>query len=124
MANSKKIYNKPRQTDRRKELRSNLTPAEAALWQMLKNSQLLGRKFRRQHGISCYIVDFCCREERLIIELDGEVHNDPLRAEYDSIRDAQLRALNYKVLHFENKHVFRHPEGVLQIIISSFSKTH
>lgn len=123
MVNSRKIYNRPKQRDRRKELRSHLTPAEAALWQMLKNSQLKDRKFRRQHGISCYIVDFCCPAENLIIELDGEVHNDPQQAEYDRERDVCLQQLGFKILRFENKQVFRHAEAVLHIIASTFSKT-
>ncbi|MFI5384261.1 MAG: endonuclease domain-containing protein [Methanosarcina thermophila] len=59
---------------RRKELRENLTPAEAALWNVLKSSQFKNRKFRRQHSIGKYIVDFYCPAEKLIIELDGAVH--------------------------------------------------
>ena len=56
---------------KRKKLRNNLTPAEAALWNLLKNSQLEGRKFRRQHSVGFYILDFYCPSERMAIELDG-----------------------------------------------------
>ena len=76
--------------DRRKDLRNNLTPAEATLWKYLKGSTLKDRKFRRQHSIGNYIVDFYCPEEKLIIELDGEVHNDPMQAVYDAERSEWL----------------------------------
>ena len=58
----------------RKELRSNLTPAEAKLWTYLKNKKLGGRRFRRQHSVGGYILDFYCPTEKLAIELDGQGH--------------------------------------------------
>jgi len=97
-----------------------MTPAEAALWQLLKNSQLHGRKFRRQQGVGCYIVDFCCPAEFLVVELDGEVHNNPVQGEHDVQRDAQLRALGFTVLRFENKEVFQNTEAVLRTIADAF----
>ena len=72
MAYSRIIYSKAKQTARRKELRKVMTSAEARLWTILRNRQLQGRRFRRQHGIGKYIVDFCCPSESLVIELDGE----------------------------------------------------
>lgn len=69
-----KLYNKQEFKNVRKKLRNNLTPAEASLWNYLKEGQLLGRKFRRQSSIGKYIVDFYCPKEKLAIELDGEVH--------------------------------------------------
>jgi len=65
------IHNVPESNDRRKELRENLTAAEALLWLNLKGRRLNGKKFRRQHSIGPYIVDFFCPESRLAIELDG-----------------------------------------------------
>jgi very-short-patch-repair endonuclease len=120
MQNPHKVFNRPKQLLRRRELRNNLTPAEAALWELLKNSQLQGRKFRRQHGIEQFIVDFCCRTEYLIIELDGEVHNNPGQAEHDMMRDARLRELGFRILRFENREVFENTEAVLEMIISMF----
>ena len=76
--------------DIRRELRSNMTTAEATLWKVLKNGSLQNRKFRRQHSIGKYIVDFYCPAEQLIIELDGEVHNDPMRSSADAERDQNL----------------------------------
>ncbi len=117
---SDKVFNRPQQLLRRRELRGHLTPAEAALWDLLKNSKLQGRKFRRQHGIEHFIVDFCCRSENLVIELDGEVHNDPMQTEYDAIRDARLREMGFKILRFENKEVFQNSEAVLYMIAAMF----
>ena len=90
----------------RKDLRSNLTPAEARLWGILKNKQLQGRKFRRQHSIDNFIVDFYCPHEKLVIELDGEVHNNILAERKDSERDIKLKNYGITVLRFENKMIF------------------
>lgn len=110
---NKKIINRSYLRDTRKKLRKNLTPAEAAMWKMLQNKQLNGKKFRRQVSIENYIVDFYCAEARLIIELDGEVHNHPAIAENDQYRDERLRDLGYTVLRFENKDVFNMPDWVM-----------
>ncbi len=105
----------------RKELRKNLTPAEAFLWNHLKSRKLEGRRFTKQHSIGNYIVDFYCASEKLIIELDGEVHNNETAAEYDLKRTQYLNALGYNVLRFENKMVFDFLPSVLQEIIANFS---
>ena len=107
--------------ERRRELRKNLTPAEAYLWSVLKNKNLEGRKFRRQQSIENYIVDFCCPLEKLIIELDGEVHNDIGQIEYDYKRDSRLTELGYAILRFENKMVFEQLDNVLAEIKSKFT---
>jgi very-short-patch-repair endonuclease len=104
----------------RKALRSHLTPAEAKLWTLLKQSQLDGRKFRRQHSVGNYILDFYCPSERLGIELDGEVHNGIVAQEYDRERDLFLLHVGINVLRFENKLVFQQTEGVLLEIKSHF----
>ena len=108
--------------DRRKELRNNHTPAEEFLWQYLKSSRLKGRKFRRQESIDNYIVDFYCPAEKLIVELDGDVHSDPAQAKYDRERDQLLRDLGNKVLRFENDRVFGDVRGVLAVIEGSFDQ--
>lgn len=118
----KKINNLSYLKDRRKELRNNLTPAEAALWNILKNSQLKEKKFRRQHSVENYIVDFCCPSERLIIELDGQVHFNPGAALNDEERDNRLAEFGYKVLRFENKLVFNSPEWVIAEIEKHFKQ--
>ncbi len=104
----------------RKELRHHLTPAEAKLWTLLKQSQLDGRKFRRQHSVGYYILDFYCPSERLAVELDGAVHDSESAQEYDRERDMFLGYYRIKVLRFENKLVFQQTEAVLMEIKNSF----
>ncbi|MEY4590457.1 MAG: hypothetical protein RL497_2533 [Pseudomonadota bacterium] len=104
----------------RKQLRNNLTPAEAKLWTHLKQSQLEGRKFRRQHSIGFYILDFYCPSERLAIELDGAAHDSAHAQEYDRERGLFLEYFGIKVLRFENKWVFQQTEGVLMHIKNHF----
>ncbi|MFA0962936.1 endonuclease domain-containing protein [Roseivirga sp. BDSF3-8] len=110
------MRNLPHLKKRRQELRNNATAAEATLWTLLRKRQVLGLKFRRQYSIYNYIVDFCCVEKKLIIELDGEVHNDPIINTNDYHRDQKLKALGYTVLRFENDTVYLHPEGIVEAI--------
>jgi len=117
------INNVPYLKDRRKDLRNNPTPAEKRLWKALKGSALKNRKFRRQHSIENYIVDFYCPEEKLVIELDGEIHNDPMQSQNDFERDQRLTELGNKVLRFENNLIFNNLEGVLDLIESHFTPT-
>lgn len=86
--------------DRRKELRKSLTPAEATLWKSLQRKQLKTRKFRRQHSINNFIVDFYCASEKLIVELDGAVHLDFAQQNYDHERTKILENLGFKVIRF------------------------
>ena len=104
----------------RKELRSNPTSAESVLWKLLRKSQLDGRKFRRQHSVGNYILDFFCPAEKLAIELDGKGHNETDQTEYDSERDNILTATGIKVLRFENRIVFENPELLLNDIKKNF----
>src|SRR2546423_2273120 len=69
-----KIHNMPERKEFRIRLRKNLTSAEATMWKILKSSKFEGRKFRRQHSVGKYVLDFYCPAERLAIELDGEAH--------------------------------------------------
>jgi len=107
-------------TDRRKSLRNNLTPAEAKLWTVLKNSAFKDRKFRRQHSIENYIVDFYCPSEKLIIELDGQVHFNTDQMAHDAERDKRLTELGNKILRFENRMVFVALDEVLAEIERNF----
>ena len=115
-----RVHNKTYLGERRKKLRRNLTPAEATLWLALKNSKLAGRKFRRQHSVGNYILDFYCDSERLAVELDGEVHRTEQAAEYDHQRKLYLNGLGIKVIRFENFLVFDELEYVLYRIESFF----
>ncbi len=117
---NKKIHNKKHLEPYRTELRRNLTSAEAYLWKQLQQRKLDGRKFRRQHSIENFIVDFYCPEERLIIELDGQVHFNPSAQENDKIRTKRLEELGFKVIRFENNMVFDNLQSVLQEIKDNF----
>ena len=100
------IYNRPVLKSRRKELRNNSTPAEKQLWRLLQQSNLGGYKFRRQHSVGSYILDFYCAEEKLAIELDGDSHFTDDAMVYDRERTAYLNALDIKVLRFLNTDVY------------------
>ena len=114
------IHNIRKFKDRRSTLRHNATSAEKYLWQSLRANKLLGRKFRRQHGIASYIVDFYCPSEKLIIELDGKVHNHPDQVIYDRRRDAFLKKLGFKILRIDNELVFSNIREVMRLIVLKF----
>lgn len=106
----------------RKKLRNNSTSAEATLWNLLKNKKLEGRKFRRQHSLGNFIVDFYCSSENLIIELDGNPHGEYIQIERDEVRDRFLESFGYKIIRFENRFVFQDPDLVLAEITKNFKK--
>ncbi len=106
----------------RKELRKNPTKAESQLWKALQKSQLEGTKFRRQHSIVNYIVDFYSVKEKLIVELDGKVHDNFINEEYDRKRTEYLESLGFTVLRFENYLVFEQLDMVLEAIKAEFKE--
>jgi very-short-patch-repair endonuclease len=107
----------------RRHLRHSLTPAEATLWKALQGSKLAGKKFRRQHSIGKYVVDFYCPECKLAVELDGEKHFNSMASEYDLRRTEFLSRYSIRVLRFENRAVFEHPDGVLEAIRKHLTMT-
>lgn len=96
-----------------RELRLRTTEAEQRLWCLLRNRQLRGKKFRRQHAIANYVVDFYCSECKLAIELDGNFHVDEAAREYDKSRTALLNELGIAVMRFWNEEVISDPGSVL-----------
>lgn len=114
------INNKKELLARRKNLRNNSTTAEAALWKILKGKKL-GRKFRRQHSVGYYILDFYCPAERLAIELDGAQHFTEEGRKKDAVRTEYLNSLNIRVVRFENVEVFQNAQGVLDEIRGHFT---
>ena len=106
----------PQLKERRRQLRNSLTPAEALLWKNLQRSQVGGRKFRRQHSVGSYIVDFYCPACRLAVELDGQGHFESARSECDVKRMGFLEQQGIRVLRFENRQVFESLEEVLTTI--------
>lgn len=102
---------------RAKELRQQMTPAEKALWQRLRRKQLNGLKFRRQHPLGPFIADFYCGAHRLVIEIDGGVHD--AQAERDQARTEQFEAYGYHVIRFTNAQIEQDIEAVLAEIIAA-----
>ena len=115
-----KINNLPHLKSLRKNLRNNLTSAEAKFWKVIQNNNFEGRKFRRQHSIGKYILDFYCPSEKLAIELDGEIHFNDAARDYDRERRLYLQNCGIRVLRFENKLVFQDLEWVLGVVKSNF----
>ena len=107
------VMNRLRLKPYRKHLRTYGTSAEAALWKLLKNRQVDGLKFRRQHSIDSYIVDFFCPELKLAIELDGQDHIHSIIDPYDCERtDYLAHTVGIHIIRFENYIVFQRPEEI------------
>jgi very-short-patch-repair endonuclease len=102
--------------EKAKVLRKSETGAEELLWKQLKSKQFYGFKFRRQHPISQFIVDFYCHELKLVIEVDGEIHNKSENKEYDENRTFELEKFELKVLRFTNYEVENYIDKVLSTI--------
>ena len=98
------------------ELRNAATHAEKVLWQHLKGKKMLGFKFRRQHAVDQFILDFFCYEALLAIEVDGEVHNDASQAERDDERTKLLNSFGITVLRFTNEQVENNINSVVKEI--------
>jgi very-short-patch-repair endonuclease len=98
-----------------RRLRRDMTDAEQLLWRHLRNRELLGHKFRRQHAIGGYIVDFVCIEARLIVEADGGQHVDD--SDKDAERTRRLEEIGYRVMRFWNDDVLLRVEDVLEAVI-------
>ena len=98
------------------ELRRKMTKAEKVLWERLKEKKLDGYKFRRQHPILRFIVDYYCHTEKLIIELDGEVHEEEHQKQYDEERTKILTECGMKVIRFRNEEIFNEIESVIERI--------
>ena len=102
---------------RSKQLRQQMTPEEKILWEQLRRNNLKGLHFRRQQIIDGFIVDFYCHQARLVIEVDGEIHNQQL--EFDQERDQILSARGLKILRVTNQEIKNNLQEVLNKIIDS-----
>ena len=97
-------------------LRRNETKAEKLLWEKLRNNQLEGLKFRRQHPVNIYIADFYCHKFKLMIELDGDYHNQEEQKQKDEVRTEVLRLNGLKIIRFKNEEVEQDINQVLTTI--------
>lgn len=98
------------------DLRKSMTPAEKVLWERLRNRQVKGFRFRRQHALKDFIVDFFCYEALLVIEVDGSVHDDIKQSERDEQRTLILNRLGIREIRFTNHEVINHTDQVLKKI--------
>ena len=110
---------KPETFEAARILRIRMTPAEKLLWERLRNKQLNNLKFRRQHPIHFYIADFYCHEKKLVVELDGKIHEKPENLEWDKNRTAVMNDYDIKVIRFTNEEVIGEIEKVLLKIAES-----
>ena len=106
-----------------KKLRKKQTPAEALLWKILRSHKLDGLKFRRQHPLSRFIVDFYCHSLLLVVEVDGDIHLLKEVRQYDMKREERLKSLGLTVIRFTNEQVFTEPEVILEAILK-LKRTH
>lgn len=101
-----------------RELRQSATKAEKILWEYLRNRNLDGLKFRRQHPIDKFIADFYCHQKKLVVELDGAVHDDNMNAQYDEARTYELKGSGIKVIRFRNCEV----ENSISFVLNEIRK--
>ena len=105
-----------------KMLRKNMTEQEKVLWNLLRNNQFYGLKFRRQVPIGNYVADFVCEMHNVIIELDGGQHNEPENIEKDKQRTDFLESKGYKIIRFWNNEIDNNLEGACEVIYRTIFK--
>jgi len=103
--------------EKAKILRKSETNAEKILWERLRNKQVLGLKFRRQHPIDIFIVDFYCHQIKLVVEVDGKIHLKLENREYDQNREEELRNYGIKIIRFTNQEIKKDVNNVIKRII-------
>lgn len=111
-------------TRRARKMRRAPTDAEQRLWYFLRNRQLGGYKFRRQHPLGHYIVDFICIKARLIVELDGGQHAEVKQRRRDEARTRYFESRGFRVMRFWNHDVLKNTESVLEAILDALDTPH
>ncbi|MEN2281302.1 endonuclease domain-containing protein [Algoriphagus sp. SE2] len=109
---------------RARELRKIMTPAEKVLWEKLRGKSLHKYKFRRQHPISRFIVDFYCHELRLVVEVDGAIHDSLENQEYDLGRTYELNEFSISVVRIPNKVILENCHDAVQVILNFIESNH
>jgi type I restriction enzyme M protein len=105
--------------DKARELRRKQTPGESLMWELLRDRRFMNLKFRRQHQVGDYIVDFYCDERKLAVELDGPIHSEAEQVKHDETRDAYLQSIGLTVLRFKNDDFLSDTDQVLQRIAAA-----
>src|ERR1700678_4045049 len=110
------FYSRESETDKRRQLRGTMPDAEVILWSRLKGRQLLGCKFRRQHSVGAFVMDFYSPEIRLAIELDGDSHYQEGAKEYDQERTQFIERFGIRIVRVLNSDVHENLDGILEMI--------
>ncbi|MUP38554.1 endonuclease domain-containing protein [Labilibaculum euxinus] len=111
------FYNaKPHIFEKAKYLRENMTLAELKLWELTKEKKIRGLRFRAQHPIDIFIADFYCHSLKLVIEIDGGIHQSSEQKEYDIGREAEINHWGIKVIRFTNDEILKEIDKVIDII--------
>jgi very-short-patch-repair endonuclease len=110
------------ETDRSRTLHRGETPAERALWRRLRGRAIGGAKFVRQAPIGPYFADFGCREQKLVVEVDGATHSTALELSRDALRESFLSAHGYRVVRFANDDIYRNLNGVVDTILAAIER--
>lgn len=117
------FYGASRNTfEKASELRRNMTYAEKIMWDVLKNKRLCKTRFRRQHPIDIFIVDFYCHELKLAVEIDGEIHSNNEVLEYDDGRTHDIEKFGIKMLRFTNNQVCYNLSYVIREILKTIDQ--
>ena len=104
-------------TLRARVLRQESTVAERDLWALLRGNRIEGWKFRRQSGVAGYVVDFVCHNPRLVVEVDGPVHDEPEQVKFDNQRTAEIEAEGFAVLRLDEAMIRREPAQAMMAIM-------
>ena len=116
-----KLYNRQADREKRKVLRHNMTEAEKILWEELKKKEIFNARWKRQHPVDIFIVDFYCHRFKLAIEVDGEIHLNEEILEHDDGREYEIEKFGIKILRFTNKEVFEDIESVRNRILKEIN---
>lgn len=105
-------------TDLARKMRKEPTPEEAILWEVVRNNKL-GVKFRNQHPLGRYIADFYCHQKKLVIEIDGKIHDLKDVIEYDKIRQQGIESIGLRVMRIRNEEIRENLPGVIEKIMAA-----
>jgi len=108
--------------ERAKNLRENMTPSEKEVWELVRNKNINGYKFRRQHPILKYILDFYCHKLKLVIEIDGGIHNTREQIKKDKLRTKHLEEYGLTILRFSNDEVKKNIDKVRDKIVEKIEE--
>ncbi|WP_373696741.1 endonuclease domain-containing protein [Microvirga yunnanensis] len=108
--------------ERARHLRREQTNAESSLWQSLRNRKLARWKFRRQHPIDRFVVDFVCLDAKLVVEVDGATHSTDREVRHDQDRTRHIEACGFHVIRFSNAEIYEDLDGVIETILSELEQ--